>query len=168
MALLNDKELERSYLLWLRKDYRHRAADEKVFPFLRSEMKSFTYGDGSWLKMVRSALFMSTGHLAEKLNISRAAYSKFEKSEQMGSISLKNLARAAEALNCELVYGLRPKRKILFSEVVWNKLIATALKHTWVKSRPQGKKAEALAAAAKWAMDDPEFKRSEGWSERDL
>jgi predicted DNA-binding mobile mystery protein A len=62
---------------------------------------------------VRLALGMSLRQLAERLGLSTNALAKYEQNEQNGSISLGTLAKAAEALDMELVYYLRPKRGTL-------------------------------------------------------
>jgi len=66
-----------------------------------------------WIQTVRLALGMSLRQLAERLGLSTNALAKYEQNEQNGSISLGTLAKAAEALDMELVYYLRPKRGTL-------------------------------------------------------
>ena len=51
---------------------------------------------------------MSSADLASRLGTTRQAVAQLEKSEAEGSIRLESLRRAAEALECTLVYGLVP------------------------------------------------------------
>jgi transcriptional regulator with XRE-family HTH domain len=91
--------------------------------------------------------------MAQKLNITRSAYSRFERSEQAGCLSLKSIKEIAEAMDCELIYAIRPKRKIKFSLVIWQRLIPKAIEHSWYKTRLKQVKPQALAAVAKWMTE---------------
>ena len=64
---------------------------------------------GGWLKAVRTALGVSTRQLAARLGATHSAIVQAEKSEAGGSISLAQLRRRAEALDCELHYVLIPR-----------------------------------------------------------
>lgn len=55
---------------------------------------------------------MSTTQLARRLGLTRQAIAQMERSEADGSIRLETLRRAAEALDCELVYALVPKASL--------------------------------------------------------
>jgi len=50
--------------------------------------------------------------VAEKLGIKRQAYANFETGEVRSTISLASLRRAAQAMDCELVYHLVPRTEI--------------------------------------------------------
>lgn len=62
-----------------------------------------------WLKAVRVSLGMSLQQLAEKLSITKQSVQEIELRENEGTITLKNLREAANALDMQLVYGLVPK-----------------------------------------------------------
>lgn len=62
-----------------------------------------------WLKTIRVSLGMTLQQLAEKLSITRQSALEIEKREKEGSITLRSLREAANALDMELVYGLVPK-----------------------------------------------------------
>ncbi len=119
-----------------------------------------------WLKNTRRALFFSTNQLAKTLKISRQAYAKFEVSEKRGSISLKSLRRLAEAMDCELVYAIRPKSQKRYSQVVWDQLVSECKDHSWVKSRPVVAKERALAAVSRIKMAESAFRKKRKWTER--
>lgn len=70
-----------------------------------------------WVKAIRQALGMTTAQLASKLGVSQPRVLAIEKAEASGSIKLETLERAAQALDCRLVYTLVP-RKPLESMVV--------------------------------------------------
>lgn len=62
-----------------------------------------------WLKAIRLSLGMSMQQFADKLSITRQSARGIEIREREGSITLKSLREAAEALDMQLVYGLVPK-----------------------------------------------------------
>ncbi len=61
------------------------------------------------LRAVRQALGLAQKAVAQKAGVSPQAYAQFEGGEQGGTLSLGNLQRAAEAMDCELVYFLVPR-----------------------------------------------------------
>ena len=65
-----------------------------------------------WLRAIRDALGMTTRQLAKRANMSQTAVSLWERSEAQDTISIGKLREAAEALDCELVYALVPKRSL--------------------------------------------------------
>lgn len=62
-----------------------------------------------WLKAVRVSLGMSLQQLADKLFITKQSVQELELREKEGTITLKSLREAANALDMQLVYGLVPK-----------------------------------------------------------
>ena len=71
---------------------------------------------GGWIRAIRVALGMTVQQLAQRAGISQPSVSQMEKSEAAGRIRLDTLQRIADALDCELVYALVPRRPL--SEVV--------------------------------------------------
>jgi predicted DNA-binding mobile mystery protein A len=59
--------------------------------------------------MVREAVGLKQVEIAKKIGVTAASYSDLESSEARGAISLSSLARAAEAMDCEVVYFLVPR-----------------------------------------------------------
>jgi predicted DNA-binding mobile mystery protein A len=62
-----------------------------------------------WLRTVRSALNLTQGFVAEKLHIKRQALAQLEDAEVRGAITLGSLERAANAMDCDLVYFIVPR-----------------------------------------------------------
>ena len=62
-----------------------------------------------WIRAIRDALGMTAADLGRRMGVSQAAVAQFEKAEKDGSITLKSLRSAAEALDCTLVYALVPR-----------------------------------------------------------
>lgn len=65
-----------------------------------------------WIKAVREALGMTTAQLAKRLGVKQPSVVALEQSEAKGTIEMATLRRAAEALNCTLVYAFIPKQPL--------------------------------------------------------
>jgi predicted DNA-binding mobile mystery protein A len=65
-----------------------------------------------WVKAIRQALGMTTAQLARRLGIRQPSVVALEQSEVRGTIELATLRRAAEALDCTLVYALVPNQPL--------------------------------------------------------
>jgi predicted DNA-binding mobile mystery protein A len=63
---------------------------------------------GGWLRAVRQAFGFAQATVAKQASITQQAYAQFERGEVSGTISINNLQRAAEAMECSLVYFLVP------------------------------------------------------------
>lgn len=62
-----------------------------------------------WLRAVREALGMTQKQVAESVHVKQQSLIDFEKSEANDRITLRNLRRIAEAMDCELVYAIVPR-----------------------------------------------------------
>ncbi len=69
-----------------------------------------------WLRAIRNTLSTSQHKLAARLGISRQAYAQFETGEKNGTISMNSLQRAADAMDCDLVYFVVPRNSIADSK----------------------------------------------------
>lgn len=66
-----------------------------------------------WLNAIRIALGMSLRQLAQRLDITPQSVKEIEDREAEGSITLRSLRQAANALDLELVYVLLPRENSL-------------------------------------------------------
>ncbi len=62
-----------------------------------------------WIRAIRDALGMSGRELADRIGVSQRTLVDMERSEELGTIQLDTLRRAAEALECQVVYALVPR-----------------------------------------------------------
>ena len=62
-----------------------------------------------WIRAIRDALGMTAKQLGERMEIRQQSVTEVERSEARGTIQLRTLRRAAEALDCQLVYALVPR-----------------------------------------------------------
>jgi predicted DNA-binding mobile mystery protein A len=65
-----------------------------------------------WIKAVRQAIGMSSSQLARRLGVKQPSVIEMEQSEMKGTIQLATLRRAADALDCTLVYVLIPNKPL--------------------------------------------------------
>jgi predicted DNA-binding mobile mystery protein A len=66
-----------------------------------------------WLRALRQTLEIPVDEFARRLGVSRREVFRLEKSEEEARIQLGTLRRAAEALDCELIYALTPRQGTL-------------------------------------------------------
>lgn len=65
-----------------------------------------------WLRPVREALGMSGKQFAKRLGASAPWVSALEKKELTGSVTVKTMRQAAEALDCVFVYAIVPQESL--------------------------------------------------------
>jgi predicted DNA-binding mobile mystery protein A len=65
-----------------------------------------------WLRTIREALGMSAPQLGQRLGISRQGVADLERREREGAVTLESLAKAAAALDCDLVYAVVPRSRL--------------------------------------------------------
>ncbi|MCZ7859127.1 mobile mystery protein A [Agrobacterium salinitolerans] len=65
-----------------------------------------------WVRALRDALGMTGAQLGARIGVRPQTVEAIEKSEAAGTIQLNTLRRAAEALDCTLVYALVPNSSL--------------------------------------------------------
>ena len=65
-----------------------------------------------WIRAIREALGMTTAQLAKRIGVSQPRVVAIEKAEKQGSITLHSLERAAQAMDCRVVYALVPRKSL--------------------------------------------------------
>jgi predicted DNA-binding mobile mystery protein A len=99
-----------------------------------------------WIRAIRDALGMSGRQLGERMNVSKMWVGDMERLEANGATSLKTLRRAAEAMDCVLVYALVPK---------------TSLKETLLKQARQKVRQDMTRASHTMALEDQALTQDE-------
>ncbi len=79
-----------------------------------------------WIRAVRDALGMNGRQFADRLGEHRSRTKQIEQQEMIGSLTLRTIRKAAEALDCVFVYGLVPR--ISLEETVRDQAKQIALK----------------------------------------
>jgi predicted DNA-binding mobile mystery protein A len=62
-----------------------------------------------WIRAIREALGMSQQQVAKAMQVKQQSLIDFETAEAEDRITLKNLRRAAQAMECELIYAIVPR-----------------------------------------------------------
>jgi predicted DNA-binding mobile mystery protein A len=65
-----------------------------------------------WIRAIRDALGMSGSQLGQRIGITAQSIQNLEESEANGTAQLNTLRKAAEAMDCVLVYALLPKSSL--------------------------------------------------------
>jgi len=165
MKKITDEEINHAFKMW-HLHYSGKVHETTLTPYLSDQIKPYVPHQTGWLRKTREGLFLSTEGVAQKLKVSRAAYSKYEEHEEKGSITLATLAKAAESMDCELVYALRPKNKKHFSQIIFAKLLPQSLLDPWIRNCDQRRRSVGLVAVLKRFMNDSKFRKEQGWSQR--
>lgn len=84
--------------------------ERAIEPF--NTVKNAAVPPGGWLRAIRESLGRSLKTQAEIAGVSSGTLTKSERSEAEDRISLAQLRKLAAALDCELVYGLVPKKPL--------------------------------------------------------
>jgi predicted DNA-binding mobile mystery protein A len=103
-----------------------------------------------WVRAVREALGMSTAVLAGRLGTTAGAVTRLEQSEAADRIRIDTLRGAANALGCDLVYVLVPRRPL--STVVRDR--ARQLARAQVAATEQTMRLEDQATGDTTEMED--------------
>lgn len=72
----------------------------------------FSRPNRGWIRAIRDALGMSATQLAARLGVSQPRVAALEKGEVEGTLTLQSLQKAAQALDCTLVYALIPNKPL--------------------------------------------------------
>lgn len=62
-----------------------------------------------WIRTIRETLGITTQQMAMRMGVTQPRVVRMEKDEPRGGISLETLKKAADALDCELIYALVPR-----------------------------------------------------------
>ncbi len=158
-------EIKNAFHLW-RSHFEFKAEEQDLEPYLSDSIPSYKANEKAWLRTTRNALFHSPSEIAKSLKVSKAAYYKYEECELTGAITLATLSRAAEAMDCELVYAIRPKNRKRYSKIIWELLLPKTLLHPWINRCDQKRRANGISAIAKMYMNDAKFRKAQAWSQR--
>jgi len=77
-----------------------------------------------WIRTIRESLRMTQSQLASQLGVSQPAIKAIEASETKGRVQLDSMKRVADALNCDFVYALVPRRPL--DEIVRSRAVEIA------------------------------------------
>ena len=81
-----------------------------------------------WLRELRQLSGVPAAEIAKRLNVTTSELHRLERAERDGTITLKKLRKVAEAMECQLVYGIVWRERPLYS-----KAAEMADKYLWKK-----------------------------------
>ena len=87
-----------------------KSIDKRLMELRKSSV--LTRPSRGWIKAIREALGMTSRQLARRLGVSQPRVSEVEKAEVAGSLTMDSLQRAANALDCQLVYAFIPRQPL--------------------------------------------------------
>ncbi|MBB6125417.1 mobile mystery protein A [Sphingobium subterraneum] len=90
---------------------RARGRLDKKFEALRP-LDRFAMPPKGWIRAIRDAIGMTGAQLGKRVGNSPQGIVGLERSEAAGTIQLNTLRRAAEAMECVLVYAIVPKTSL--------------------------------------------------------
>jgi predicted DNA-binding mobile mystery protein A len=99
-----------------------------------------------WIRAVRDALGMSARDLATRLGVTGPAVRSLEDGERTGGIRLDSLRRAAEAMDCTLVYAFIPNGSL--EQTVQRQA-------RWILDEQMGRVRQTMALEAQEAVMPP-------------
>jgi len=103
-----------------------------------------------WIRAIREALGLSAAALGGQLGVTAGSVTRLEQSEAADRIQLDTLRGTADALGCDLVYLLVPRRPL--TTVVRER--ARQLAHTQIAAVEQNMRLENQATGATKEMED--------------
>lgn len=153
---LTKAEIEDAYLFW-RTQYPEFAADKLIQPFLM-----FKIPETPSLKQVRKARLLSMQQLADRVGVSKASYRDMEDREPSGDILISTLQKIAEAMDCELIYAMRSKKKKSFSRMIWELILPDVISDRRLIQIGSSKRIHILARLAADKLTHPHFRKKNG------
>jgi predicted DNA-binding mobile mystery protein A len=77
-----------------------------------SDISSIQRPSRGWLRAIREALGISSKQFARRLGVKPPRITVLEKKEMSGSVTMKTMQEAAEAMNCDFFYALIPRESL--------------------------------------------------------
>jgi predicted DNA-binding mobile mystery protein A len=106
------------------KHLRLRQMDERISPW--RPLVQHVPPRGGWIKAIREALGISTSQLASRLGVTRQAVMDLERRERESTVTFAALRRAADAMDCDLLYAVVPRTPL--RQMLWSRARAIAAK----------------------------------------
>lgn len=111
---INNISFDHTYIIIMRSADRITARRQldKRLSLIANNIEGLTRPPRGWVKAIRESLGMTTAQLGKRLGVSQPRAVILEQAEAKGAITLDSLERAAQALDCRLVYALVPRQTL--------------------------------------------------------
>ncbi len=103
---------------------RVRQIDERTSPW--RQLAQQPPPRAGWIRAIRQAIGMTTSQLALRLGVTRQAVVDLERREVGGGVTLATLTKAANGMECDLLYAIVPRAPV--QETLLNRARAIAAK----------------------------------------
>jgi len=118
-----------------------------------------------WLRTMRREMGITVMEMAKRMGVSRTEVFRSEDAEERGVIELQTLRRAAEALGCDLVYGLAPKEGTLAAKAAVTEAGREQRREeAWARKLQKAKDQRTEAARVRWKAHEKE-RLEKQWAE---
>jgi predicted DNA-binding mobile mystery protein A len=113
-----------------------------------------------WIRAVRDALGMTAADLAARMGVTGASVRSMEATELAGGIRLSSLRRAAEAMDCTLVYAFVPNESLAHTveqqaRLVLQRRVSRTSQTMALEDQDSGLLASALEKQLRTIVDSP-------------
>ncbi|RPD87657.1 mobile mystery protein A [Luteimonas sp. 100069] len=89
-----------------------KALDARFAGFRSRPADMFATPRGGWIRSIREALGMPRHELGRRMGVGEQRVAQLERGEVEGKLTMDALKRAADALDCELLVALLPRRPL--------------------------------------------------------
>jgi predicted DNA-binding mobile mystery protein A len=102
-----------------------------------------------WLRAIREAVGLTQRQVAARAAVKRQSYAQLETAEERGAISVASLRRAAEAMDCELVYFIVPRESVAATYVELSQVHDPKFRHQKATEQSMALKGQAARDEAR-------------------
>lgn len=150
--------LNEAYQFWKERRREFRFEDDpKSSAILKMSLRK------NWLRRCRRALQLSIKEVARRAGVNPRTVGQIEVREENGDVTLKTMREVADAMGCEFVYGIRPKKGVYPSRMIWQQIMADLLARNQFQGTAVFKNPRRLARLASSRMITPAFRKKQGW-----
>lgn len=158
MTPLKEKEIENAYWSWLARFDWMPGHDEHVASY-----KNAVPSPPGILRRTRWSLMLSQRAIAEKLKMSHQLYAHLERADRGENLTVARMREIAEALDCDFIYMIKPKKAPRFSRLIWNTLLPDALKICERRRGEDHRRPLVLSGVALELVNSAAQRRRHGW-----
>ena len=81
--------------------------EQKLKPWIKLQREKIP--PSGWIRAVRGALGISSRQVAKLLGVNHSTFVRLEEREKQKKVTLETLEKAANAMDCKLIYAIVPK-----------------------------------------------------------
>lgn len=140
-----------------REHFVSRVAIDSQLPKLQEAARALSQPRDGWIRLIRSALGMSSSDLARRLNVAPSTVLRYQENEIAGTVNLDTMKKIADELNCELIVALVPRKPL--REMVFEQAAAITSKNLMSIAQTMSLENQAVDPEALLAIREREIGR---------